>query len=102
MGPARWIKNPRSSEHAVNTLKKSPGIFLGTPDDYASPDTRSLIDYEIESIHAVCTGDKTKAMMAAGEAAQRIKSMPKVNDLVQEMVKEAEAILGGAKERFIA
>ncbi len=102
VGPARWIKNPRSSEHAVNTLKKSPGIFLGAPDDYASPETRSLIDFEIESIHAVCTGDKTKAMMAAGEAAQRINDMPTVNDLVQSMVKEAESILGGVQAKFLS
>jgi hypothetical protein len=29
-------------------------------------------------------------MMAAGEAAQRIKDMPKVNDLVQEIMRETE------------
>ena len=32
-------------------------------------------------------------MMAAGEVAQRVKDMPKVNDLVQQIVKEAEAVL---------
>jgi enoyl-[acyl-carrier protein] reductase II len=32
-------------------------------------------------------------MMAAGEVAQRINDMPKVNDMVQEIVKEAETIL---------
>lgn len=101
VGPARWIKNKRSEEHAVNTLKKSPGVFLGTPDDYTTMDM-SLIDYEIESIHAVCTGDKSKAMMAAGEAAQRINSMPKVGDLVQTMVKEAEDILRGIQKKHLA
>lgn len=100
VGPARWIKNKRSEEHAVNTLKKSPGVFLGTPDDFSTMDM-TLIDYEVESIHAVCTGDKSKAMMAAGEAAQRINSMPKVNDLVQTMVKEAEEILCGVQKKFI-
>jgi NAD(P)H-dependent flavin oxidoreductase YrpB (nitropropane dioxygenase family) len=102
VGPARWIKNPRSSEHAVNTLKKSPGIFLGFPDDYASPEAQSLIEYEKECIHAVCTGDKAKAMMAAGECAQRISSMPKVADLVQTIVKEAEDILRGVQIKFLA
>ncbi len=32
VGPARWLKTPRSQEHAKNTLRKSPGVFLGTPD----------------------------------------------------------------------
>jgi len=101
VGPARWIKNKRSEEHAVNTLKKSPGVFLGTPDDFSNMDM-SLIDYEVESIHAVCTGDKSKAMMAAGEAAQRINSMPKVDDLVQTIAKEAEDILRGVQKKFLA
>ena len=92
VGPARWLKTPRSVEHASNTLKKSPGVFLGTPDDYSTMD-KSLIQYEIESIKATFEGDREKAMMAAGEVAQRIKDMPKVNDMVQEIVKEAETIL---------
>ena len=92
VGPARWLKTPRSVEHAANTLKKSPGVFLGTPDDFDTMDM-SLLDYEIESIKAVFDGDKEKAMMAAGEVAQRIKDMPKVDDMVQEIVKEAETIL---------
>jgi len=92
VGPARWLKTPRSVEHAANTLEKSPGVFLGTPDDYSTMDM-SLIRYEIESIKATFEGDREKAMMAAGEVAQRINDMPKVNDMVQEIVKEAETIL---------
>ncbi len=92
VGPARWLKTPRSVEHAANTLKKSPGVFLGTPDDYTTTDL-SLIQYEIESIKATFEGDHEKAMMAAGEVAQRIKDMPTVNDLVQGIVTEAESIL---------
>ena len=92
VGPARWLKTPRSIEHAKNTLEKSPGVFLGTPDDYTTIDM-SLIRYEIESIKATFEGDKEKAMMAAGEVAQRINDMPKVNDMVQQIVTEAETIL---------
>lgn len=101
VGPARWIKNPRSSEHALNTLKKSPGIFLGFPDDYASPEAQSLIEYEKESIKAVCEGDKGRAMMAAGEVAQRISSMPKVADLVETIAKETEDILRDVGKKFL-
>lgn len=92
VGPARWIKNPRSVEHAANTLQKSPGVFLGTPDDYTTIDM-SLIQYEIESIKAIYDGNKEKAMMAAGEVAQRITDMPRVDDMVQQIVKETETIL---------
>ena len=101
VGPARWLKTPRSEEHAVNTLKKSPGVFLGTPDDFTTIDM-SLIVYELESIKAVYDGNKEKALMAAGEAAQRINDMPKVNDLVQVMVQEAESILKSVQTRLLA
>jgi len=101
VGPARWLKTPRSEEHAANTLKKSPGVFLGTPDDFTTIDM-SLIAYELESIKAVYDGDKTKALMAAGEAAQRINDMPKVNDMVQAIVKEAEDILKSVPKKYLA
>ena len=100
VGPARWIKNKRSEVHAVNTLQKSPGVFLGTPDDYTTIDM-SLIDYEVDSIRAVCLGDQEKAMMAAGEAAQRINDMPKVNDLVQTIVTDAENILRNVQTKIL-
>lgn len=101
VGPARWLKTPRSEEHAKNTLQKSPGVFLGTPDDYTTMDM-SLIQYEIESIKAAFEGNKEKALLAAGEAAQRIKDMPKVNDMVQEIVRETEAILRDIPKKLLA
>lgn len=101
VGPARWVKNKRSEEHAVNTLKKSPGVFLGTPDDYSTLDM-ALINYEIESIKAVYDGNKEKGMMAAGECAQRINDMPKVADMVQGIVKGAESILQGVQKKYLA
>ncbi len=101
VGPARWLKNPRSEEHARNTLAKSPGVYLGTPDDFTTIDM-SLIQYELESIKAVYDGDKTKALMAAGEAAQRINDMPKVADMVNTIVKEAEDILKSVPKKYLA
>jgi NAD(P)H-dependent flavin oxidoreductase YrpB (nitropropane dioxygenase family) len=101
VGPARWLKNPRSDVHARNTLQKSPGVFLGKPDDYSTLDM-SLIQYEIESIKAVYAGDREKAMMAAGEAAQRINDMPKVADMVEKIAKEAEETLRGMPAKHLA
>jgi len=100
VGPARWMKTPRSVEHAGNTLRKSPGVFLGNPEDYSTADM--LTDFEIESIKAVYEGNKEKAMMAAGEVAQRIKDMPKVNDVVQQIVKEAEAVLRNVPKNVLS
>ena len=100
VGPARWLKTPRSQEHAKNTLQKSPGVYLGTPDDTTLD--MSLIEYERESIKATFEGNKEKAMMAAGEVAQRIKDMPRVEDLVQEIVTEAETLLREVPKKILA
>jgi NAD(P)H-dependent flavin oxidoreductase YrpB (nitropropane dioxygenase family) len=101
VGPARWLKTARSDEHAKNTLQKSPGVFLGKPDDYTTIDM-SLIQFEIESIKAVYEGNKEKALMAAGEAAQRINDMPKVADMVEKIMKEAEATLRGTQAKHLS
>lgn len=100
VGPARWLKTPRSDEHARNTLQKSPGVFLGIPDDYTTLDM-SLIEYEKESIRAVYDGNREKALMAAGEAAQRINDMPKVNAMVQDIVREAENTLRAVQANYL-
>jgi enoyl-[acyl-carrier protein] reductase II len=90
VGPARWLKTPRSLQHQENTLKMSPGVFLGRPDDLdtVSPE---LIESEIESMNAVYAGDEEKALLAGGECAQRIDDLPAVDELVQKIMKEAEA-----------
>jgi enoyl-[acyl-carrier protein] reductase II len=95
------LKTPRSDEHAKNTLQKSPGCYLGEPDDMATIDV-SLIMFELDSLQAAYDGDKEKALLAAGEAAQRINDMPKVSDMVQTIVKDAEEILRGVQTKFLA
>jgi len=40
--------------------------------------------------------------MAAGEAAQRINDLPKVNDMVQVMLNDAENILKNIPKKFLA
>ncbi|MBS3809584.1 MAG: nitronate monooxygenase [Desulfobacterales bacterium] len=101
VGPARWLRNPRSEEHAQNTLQMSPGVFLGKPDDYSTIDM-SLINFEIESIKAVYEGNKEKALMAAGECAQRISEMPRVSELVEKIAREAEEVIANMPKNFLA
>ncbi|HYB19438.1 MAG TPA: hypothetical protein VEH09_00840, partial [Thermodesulfobacteriota bacterium] len=96
VGPARWLKTATSLVHQKNTLLKSPSIYLDTPDDYSTAATQDLIKYEREGIKAVCTGDREKALMAGGECAQRVSDLPKVQDLVDRIMKEATAVLKNA------
>jgi len=92
VGPARWLKTPSSVIHLQNTVVKSPGVFTGIPDDWSTVPPE-LIAYEREGIKAVCMGDREKAMMAGGECAQRVKDLPKVQDLIDRIMKEATEIV---------
>lgn len=93
VGPARWIKTPVSLKHQENTLKMSPGVFLGRPDDYMTV-PKELLASEHEAMNAVYAGDESKALLAGGECAQRINDLPTVEDLVKHIVQEAEQTVG--------
>ena len=92
VGPARWLKTPHSVEHQRNTITMSPGVFLGTPDDFSTIPPQ-LIQDERDGIKAVVLGDREKALMAGGECAQRVDGLPKVQDLVNQIMKDAEEIV---------
>jgi NAD(P)H-dependent flavin oxidoreductase YrpB (nitropropane dioxygenase family) len=92
VGPARWIKTPKSLTHQENTLKMSPGVFLGRPDDLASIPLE-LYESEVEAIKAVYAGDAEHGLMAGGECAQRIDDLPTVQEVVDRIVKEATEIV---------
>ncbi len=92
VGPARWLKTPSSLKHQQNTLKMSPGVFLGTPDDFTTVPPE-LIENEVEGIKAVYEGEREKALMAAGECAQRVEDLPAVQNMVDGIMKEATEIV---------
>lgn len=100
VGPARWLKTARSKEHAEKTLEKSPGVYLGVPDDYDTIDM-TLIQEENECLTNAYRGKKEEALFAAGETAQRINNLPKVKKMVEEIVKEAENTLKNIPGRLL-
>ncbi|RJP23286.1 MAG: nitronate monooxygenase [Candidatus Abyssobacteria bacterium SURF_5] len=101
VGPARWIKTPVTEKHAENSLKMSPGVFLGKPDDYTTIPYELIIN-EIAGINAAYSGDESKAMMAAGECAQRIDNLPLVEELVDRIVQDAAEIVRNLPKRVLA
>ena len=101
VGPARWVKTPVSLKHQENTLKMSPGVFLGRPDDLASIPPE-LYESEVEGIHAVYEGDEEKALLAGGECAQRIDDLPTVQEVVDRIMKEATEIVRNFPQHLAA
>jgi enoyl-[acyl-carrier protein] reductase II len=94
VGPARWLKTASSKEHQKQTLTKSPGVYLDTPDDFSTVPIE-MLTREREGIDAVCRGEREKALMAGGECAQRVEDLPTVQDMVTGIVDEATDIVKG-------
>jgi len=88
VGPARWIKTDTSKEHQKNTLELTPELFLDSPGPITEGALK-LMDYEAKALNATNEGDREKAMYAGGECAQRVNDMPKVKDMVEDVMKGA-------------
>lgn len=92
VGPARWIKTETSKVHQKNTLEHTPELYLDSPGPITEGALK-LMEYERVAINAVYDGDRSKAMMAGGECAQRIGDLPLVADMVDSIMQEAEEII---------
>lgn len=88
VGPARWIKTETSLEHQKNTLELTPELYLDRPGPITEGALK-LMEFERKGIDAVYDGDKKNAMFAGGESAQRVNDMPKVQDMVDSIMKDA-------------
>lgn len=98
VGPARYLKNEASSELTEITVSKAPGLFLGRPDDLTTL-APEVLTKEFEGFAAAFAGDEKKALMAGGEVAGRIDDLPKVKELIEGMIREAEEIMLSLPEK---
>ncbi|MDY6834509.1 MAG: nitronate monooxygenase [Chloroflexota bacterium] len=92
VGPGRYLKNKAAMELASITVSKSPGLFMGQADDLATT-APEVLTKEIEGWTAMIEGDTDEALWAGGEVAGRIEDLPKVQELIDITIKEAEDIL---------
>jgi NAD(P)H-dependent flavin oxidoreductase YrpB (nitropropane dioxygenase family) len=94
VGPLRWIRNEAAMDFARLTVDKAPGVFLGQPSHLDDVD-RDLVAREDEGWDAQFKGDGPNALLPGGEVAGLIDSLPHVQDLVGEIMDEAETVVGG-------
>jgi len=92
VGPARYIRSPFSEEMVEVTVKYSPGVYTGRPDDLTTVPLEVLLK-EMEGFSATYRGDRERALTAGGECAQRINDLPTVKELVERIMGEAEETL---------
>jgi len=100
VGPLRWLKNEAAMEFTRLTVSKAPGVFLGEPEDLADV-AHEVRTQEDEGWDAQFRGDGPKALMPGGEVAGLVDDLPKVKELVERIVKEAEETIQDLPQRYL-
>jgi len=91
-GPGRYLKNEVSMELTKMTVRKSPGLYLGQPDDLTTLDPE-LMRKEMDGFNGLLREDENNAILPGGEVAGRIGELPTVQELVDGIIREAEEII---------
>ena len=100
VGPLRWLKNEAAMEFARLTVSKAPGVYLGEPEDLADV-AHEVRAKEDEGWDAQFRGDGPKALMPGGEVAGLVDDLPKVKELVERIVEEAEETIQDLPQRYL-
>lgn len=100
VGPGRYLKTEASMELTRLSVAKSPGPYLGEPDNLKEV-PRELVAKEVDGGKALVEGDEHRALMPAGEVAGRINDIPTVKELVERIMDEAEEIVRNLAGKFI-
>jgi enoyl-[acyl-carrier protein] reductase II len=85
-GPMRFLRNSQAEAIVEATLQRIGGFYLGQPLD----STREILELEKEGFEKLLEGEGDCALMLAGEVSGRIGDLPKVPELIQRIVQEAE------------
>ena len=94
----RFLRNAQSIKIVEETLKNIPQVFLGKPME----STPEIMKLEMDGMAKLIDGDKDNSIILGGEVVGRIDSIPKVKDLVDGMMNEAEQIIQKLPEKLIA
>lgn len=100
VGPLRWVKNEAAVELAKLTVSRSPGVYLGQPDDLATV-SPEVMGKEREGFEAFFRHDGPKALMPGGEVAGTIDDIPTVRELVERIALEAEETLRALPRKYL-
>lgn len=88
-GPMRFLRNKRSIELVDATIRGSPDLYKGIPTD----SSQEIIDLEVGGLENLFKGNIDASPILGGIVAGRIHDIPKVNDLIDGIIKEADSVL---------
>jgi len=88
-GPMRFLRNKRSIELVDATIRGSPDLYKGIP----TGSSQEIIDLEVGGLENLFRGNIDATPILGGIVAGRIHDIPKVNDLIDGIIKDADSIL---------
>ncbi len=88
-GPMRFLRNRRSLELVDATVRGAPDLYKGIP----TGSSQEILDLEVGGLENLFTGQLDATPILSGVVAGRIHDIPKVGDLLDSMIAEAESVL---------
>lgn len=88
-GPMRFLRNKRSIELVDATIRGSPDLYKGIP----TGSSQEIIDLEVGGLENLFRGNIDATPILGGIVAGRIHDIPKVSDLIDGIIKEADSVL---------
>lgn len=88
-GPMRFIRNKRALDLVDATVRSAPDLYKGIPTGSSS----EILDHEIGGLANLFKGDIENTPILGGIVAGRIDDIPSVEDLIANIMKEADFLL---------
>jgi NAD(P)H-dependent flavin oxidoreductase YrpB (nitropropane dioxygenase family) len=97
-GPMRFLRNQRAEMLVEQTLHDIPHFYLGTPLN----SNKAILSLEQQGFVDLLDHKADTALMFGGEVSGRIDSLPRVQDLITQIVADATTILESVPSKVLA
>ncbi|MFW9788324.1 MAG: NAD(P)H-dependent flavin oxidoreductase [Candidatus Thorarchaeota archaeon] len=88
-GPMRFLRNKRAEEIVTQTLEDLPNFYLGEPLD----SNEKILELEQTGFDNLLDKKEDTALMFGGEVAGRIRNLPTVAELIDNIISKASEVL---------
>ncbi|MFX1274049.1 MAG: NAD(P)H-dependent flavin oxidoreductase [Promethearchaeota archaeon] len=98
-GPMRFLRNPMSLKVVDETIRDAPDLYRGIP----CPTNTRIMDLEMEGLRNLMDINKKEdeSIVLGGVVTGRIHSVPTVEELIEEIMTEAELIISDLRNKII-
>ncbi|MBD3228750.1 MAG: hypothetical protein GF329_11245 [Candidatus Lokiarchaeota archaeon] len=96
-GPMRFLRNKQSLRLVDETIKGASDLFRGIP----VPSTNEIMKLEMEGLSKMLDEDEENSIILGGIVSGRIHEIPKVKELFDSIMEDAEKIITNLPKQVI-